>query len=92
MCHLKKPSAFTKILVANKFKRCLHPFTSIPLSPCLQCRDIDIKSFKNCNFMCGFVCVLTWWCTLKEEHVWRVLDNKVLRRIFRLKREKLTEG
>lgn len=92
MSSKKTKCAFTKILIANKFKRCLHPFASEHLSPCLQCRDIDIKSFKNCNFICGFVCVLTWWCTLREEHVSRVFGNRVLRRIFQLKREKVTEG
>jgi hypothetical protein len=34
----------------------------------------------------------TWSLPLKEEHRLRVFENRVLRRIFRLKRDKVTGG
>jgi len=34
----------------------------------------------------------TWLLTLREEHKIRVLENRVLRRIFGPKREKVTGG
>jgi hypothetical protein len=33
-----------------------------------------------------------WSLTLREEHMLRVFENKVLRRIFRPKRDDVTEG
>jgi hypothetical protein len=32
----------------------------------------------------------TWSLTLREEHTLRVFENRVLRRIFRLKRDEVT--
>jgi hypothetical protein len=34
----------------------------------------------------------TWYPTLREEHRLRVFENRVLRRIFGLKRDKVTGG
>lgn len=93
MCHLKKPNLLLQKYwgqINSRHAWC-HSFPNL-LSPCLLCRDIDIKSYKTVIFFCGFVCVLTSWCTLREEHASRVFDNRVLRRIFQLKREKVTEG
>jgi hypothetical protein len=34
----------------------------------------------------------TWSLTLREEHIVRVFENRMLRRIFRPKRDEVTEG
>jgi hypothetical protein len=34
----------------------------------------------------------TWYLTLREEHRMRMFENRVLRRIFGLKRDELTGG
>jgi hypothetical protein len=34
----------------------------------------------------------TWFLTLREEHILKVFLNRVLRRIFGLKRDKVTGG
>jgi hypothetical protein len=40
-------------------------------------------------FLCGYE---TWSLTLREEHRLRVFENRVLRRIFGLKRNKVTRN
>jgi hypothetical protein len=42
------------------------------------------------NFACGSVWVKTWSLTLREEHRLRVLERRVLRRIFGPKRDEVT--
>jgi len=50
-----------------------------------KCKDKDIKKY---NFAC-FVGCETWLLTLREERRLSVLENRVLRRIFEPKRDKV---
>jgi hypothetical protein len=45
---------------------------------------------QNCNLACGSVWCGTWSLTLWEKYILRVFENRVLRRIFRLKRDEVT--
>jgi len=55
-----------------------------------------IQKFKDYfiqkdNFDCRFVCVcVTWSLTLREERRLRLFENRVLRKIFGPKRDKVT--
>jgi hypothetical protein len=44
------------------------------------------ENIQDYNFACDFVWCETWSLTLREEHMLRVFENKVLRRIFGLKK------
>jgi hypothetical protein len=47
---------------------------------------------QNYYFACGSVWVRNLSVTLREEHRLRVFENRVLRRIFGLKRDEVTEN
>jgi hypothetical protein len=58
----------------------------------LLSRDIKIRIYKATILpviLCGCE---TWSPTLREEHRLRAFENRVLRRIFGLKRDKVTGG
>jgi hypothetical protein len=48
----------------------------------------EIKSILN-YVLYGFE---TWFLTLREEYILRVFENRVLKRIFGLKRDEVTGG
>ena len=53
-------------------------------------KNINIEICKNIILpvvLCGYE---TWSVTLREERMLRVFDNRVLRRIFELKRDEVT--
>ena len=51
-----------------------------------KCKDKDIQKYSFACFVC--VCA-TWSLTLREERRLRVFENRVLRRIFGPKRDKV---
>jgi hypothetical protein len=59
------------------------------LSSRLLCKNLKIKVYKNNNFTYVLDACETWSLTLWEEHRLRVLNNRVLRRIFGPKREEV---
>jgi hypothetical protein len=55
--------------------------------PTQKYKDQDIQNYK---FACCFSGCETWSLTLKEEHKLKVSENRVLRKIFGPKRDKVT--
>jgi hypothetical protein len=47
------------------------------------------RNIQDYNFACGSVWCETWSLTLREEHRLRVFENRVLRKIFGLKRDEV---
>jgi hypothetical protein len=60
------------------------------LSSCLQSRNVKIKLYKTIILPVVLYGCETWSLTLREEHRLRVFENRVLRRIFGLKRDEAT--
>jgi hypothetical protein len=50
------------------------------------------ENIQDYNFACGFVRVRNLVSTLSKEYRLRVFENKVLRRIFRPKRDEVMGG
>jgi hypothetical protein len=53
-------------------------------------RNVKVKMFKTIILPVVLYGCETWSLTLREEHVLRVFENRVLRRIFGPKRDELT--
>ena len=53
-------------------------------------RNVKIKIYRTIILPVVLYGCETWSLTLKEEHRLRVFENRVLRRIFGLKREEVT--
>jgi hypothetical protein len=59
-------------------------------SSSLLSRNIKIKTYRMIILPVFLFDCETWSHTLREEHRWRVFENRVLRRIFGPKRDKVT--
>jgi hypothetical protein len=59
------------------------------LSSHVLSRNVKVKIYKTIFLPVLYGCG-TWSLTLREEHRLRVLENRVLRRIFGLKRDEVT--
>jgi hypothetical protein len=60
------------------------------LSCCLLSRNVEVNVYKTLIVpvvLCGCG---TWSLTLRKEHILRVFENRVLRRIFGPKRDEVT--
>jgi hypothetical protein len=55
-------------------------------------RDIKIKMYRTLVLSVVWYGCETWSLTLREEHVLRVFENRVLRTIFGPKREEVVGG
>jgi hypothetical protein len=62
---------------------CYHSVQSL-LSSHLLSRNVKVKTYKNVILPVVLYGCETWSLTLREEHRLRVLENRVLRRIFDL--------
>jgi hypothetical protein len=62
------------------------------LSSRLLSKNIIIRTYKTIVLPVVLYGCGTWSLTLKEEHRLRVFENRMLRRIFGPKRDKVTEG
>jgi hypothetical protein len=65
----------------------------VPISDFLNIQNVHLKALHEIIILSVVLygCE-TWSLTLREEHRWRVFDNRVLRRIFGPKREELVGG
>jgi hypothetical protein len=55
-------------------------------------KNVNIRIYRTITLP-----VVLYWCetvplTLREEHSWKVFENKVLRRIFGLRRDEVIGG
>jgi hypothetical protein len=62
------------------------------LSSCLLSKSVEIKIYKTTLLPVVVYGCETWSLTLRDEHRLRVFENKVLRRIFGLKRDEVIGG
>jgi hypothetical protein len=60
------------------------------LSSCLLSRNVKVNIYKTIILPVVLYGCETWSLTLREEHRWRVFENRVLRRIFGRKRDEVT--
>jgi hypothetical protein len=56
------------------------------------CPETWKLQYKNCNLALILYGCEIWSLTLREEHRLRAFGNRVLRRIFRFKRNEVTRG
>jgi hypothetical protein len=70
----------------NSGNACCHSVQSL-LSSRLLSRNIKVKIYKTVILPVLLYRCETWSLTLREEHRLNVFDNKVLRRVFRIKRD-----
>jgi hypothetical protein len=68
---------------------CYHSVQSL-LSSRLLSRNIKVKLYKTIIPPVVLYGCETWSLTLKEEHRFRIYENRVLRRIFGLERDEVT--
>jgi hypothetical protein len=73
----------------NLGKACYHSVQNL-LSSCLLSTNVKVKIYKTIILPVVLYGYETWSLTLKEEHRLRVFENRVLRRIFGLKRGEVT--
>jgi hypothetical protein len=75
----------------NSGNACYHSVQSL-LSFRLLSRSVKVKIYKTIIMPAVLYGCETWTLTLREEHRLRVFENRVLRRIFRLKRDEKQEN
>jgi hypothetical protein len=73
----------------NSGNACCHSVQSL-LSSRLLSRSIKIRIFKTISLQVVLYGCETWFQTLREEHRLRVLEDRVLRRLFGPKRDEVT--
>jgi hypothetical protein len=73
----------------NSGNACYHSVQSI-LSSRLLSRNVKVKIYKTIILQVVLYGCETWSLMLREEHRLRVFENRVLRRIFGPKRDKVT--
>jgi len=70
---------------------CYHSVQSL-LSSCFLSQNVNIKIYKTIILAFVLYACETWSLTLREEHMLRVFENRVLRIIFAPKREEVVRG
>jgi hypothetical protein len=75
----------------NSDNACYHSVQSL-LASRLFSKNLKMRIYKTIILPVVLYGCETWSLTLREEHRLRVFENKVLRRIFGLKRDEVTEG
>jgi hypothetical protein len=60
------------------------------LSSSLLCKNLKIKIYRTVILPVVFYGCETWSLTLREERRLKVFENRVLRRVFGLKRDEVT--
>jgi hypothetical protein len=73
----------------NSGNACYHSVQSL-LSSRLLPRNVKVKIYKTVILPVVLYGCETWSLTLREEHILRVFENRVLRRIFGLMRDEVT--
>ena len=71
----------------------MHVYYSLEkiLSSRLLSKKLKVNTYKTIVLLVLYGCE-TWSLTLREEHRLRVFENKVLRKIFRAKRDEIKEN
>jgi sorting nexin-29 len=72
----------------NSDNVCYHLVRNL-LSSCLLSKNLEIRIFKTIILAVVLYGCETWSLTLREEHRLRVFENRVLRRIFKPKRDEV---
>jgi hypothetical protein len=86
-----------QILISEEIKRlssgnaCYHSVQNL-LSSCLLSKNVKMRIYKTILLPVVLYGCETWSLTLREEHRLRVFENRVLRRIFGLKRDEVIKG
>jgi hypothetical protein len=75
----------------NSDNACYHSVQNL-LSPCLLSKSVKIRIYKAIILSVFLYGCKTWSLTLREGHRLKVFENRVLRRIFLLKRDEVTGG
>jgi hypothetical protein len=85
-------------LIQEKIKRrlnsgnaCYHSVQSL-LSSRLQSKNVRVRIYKTIILPVVLYGCETWSLRVREEHKLRVFENRVLRRIFGRKRDRVTRG
>jgi hypothetical protein len=73
----------------NSGNACYHSVQNL-LSFRLLSKNVNIRIYKTIILPVVLYGCETWSLTLREVHSWRVFENRVLRRIFGLKRDEVT--
>ena len=68
---------------------CYYSLDKVLLS-CLLSKKLKVNTYKTVMLPVVFYGCETWSLTLREERRLRVFENKVLRKIFGVKRDKIT--
>jgi hypothetical protein len=68
----------------NLGNACYHSVQSL-LSSCLLSRNVKVEIYKTIILLVVFYGCETWLRTLREEHILRVFENRVLQRILDLR-------
>jgi len=68
---------------------CYHSVQNI-LSSGLQCKNLNIKIYRNITLPVVLYGCETWSLTLREEGMLKLFEIRVLRRIFGPKRDEIT--
>jgi hypothetical protein len=70
----------------GRFDNCIHNL----LSSYLLSKNVKVNIYKTIILAVVLYGYGTWSVTLREEHRLRVFENRVLRRIFGVKRDQVT--
>jgi hypothetical protein len=73
----------------NSGNACYHLVQNL-LSACLLSKNLKIRICKTIILPVVMYGSETWSLTLREEHRLRVFENRILRKIFGLKRDEVT--
>jgi hypothetical protein len=73
----------------NTGNACYHSVQNL-LSSCLLAKNLKIGIYKTIILPVVLYGCEAWYLTLRDEHRLRVFENRVLRRILRLKRDEVT--
>jgi hypothetical protein len=74
---------------SNSGNACYHSVQNL-LSSRMLCKNIKIRLYKTIVLLVVLYGCETWSVTLREEHRLRMLENRMLRRVFELKRDEVT--
>jgi hypothetical protein len=75
----------------NSGNACYHPVQNL-LSSRLLSKNMKVRTYKTIILPVVLYVCETWSLALREEHKLRVFENRVLRRIFGPKRDRVTGG
>jgi hypothetical protein len=75
----------------NSGNACYHSVQNL-LSSCLLSKNVKVRIYKTIILLVILYGCETWSLAVREKHKLRVFENRVLRRIFGLKRDRVMGG